>query len=103
MVNMEGRRNVFFSIHNHCPAVRSELVEDMSVQDMFAFVEGFCQGFPATVHMDFLKGRDPHHAWESAIHALGEAIRGAFAPNPWRKAANNPYYAEEGIADAALG
>jgi len=24
------------------------------------------------------------------------------APNPWRKAANNPYYAEEGIADAAL-
>ncbi len=103
MVNMEVRRNVFFSVHDDCPGVKTELVEDLKVQDMFAFVEGFCQGFPATVHMDFLKGRDSHHTWESAIHALGQAIRNAFTSNPWRKAANNPYYAEEGIADAALG
>jgi imidazoleglycerol-phosphate dehydratase len=103
MVSMEGRRNVFFSVHDDCPAVKTELVEDMKIQDMFAFVEGFCQGFPATVHVDFLKGRDPHHAWESAIHALGEAIKNAYKTNPWRKASNNPYYAEEGIADAALG
>lgn len=103
MVNMEGRRNVFFSTRADCPGARTELVEDMKVQDMFAFVEGFCQGFPATVHMDFLKGRDPHHIWESAIHALGESIRHAYTTNPWRIAANNPYYAEEGIADAALG
>lgn len=103
MVSMEGRRNIFFSIAADCPGARSELVEDMKTQDMFAFVEGFCQGFPATVHMDFLKGRDPHHTWESAVHALGEAIRNAFKSNPWRIAANNPYYADEGIADAALG
>jgi imidazoleglycerol-phosphate dehydratase len=103
MVNMEGRRNTFFSISDDCPGARTEIVEDMNSQDMFAFVEGFCQGFPATVHMDFLKGRDPHHAWESGMHAFGEAVRIAFAPNPWRKASNNPYYAEEGIADAALG
>jgi len=103
MVNVEGRRNVFFSIHEDCPAAKAELVEDMKIQDMFAFVEGFFQGFPATLHMDFLKGRDPHHIWESAIHALGESIRHAYTTNPWRIAANNPYYAEEGIADAALG
>ena len=102
MVSMEGRRNAFFSVKEECPAVKGELVEDMKIQDLFAFVEGFCQGFPGTVHMDFLKGRDPHHAWECAIHALGESLRQALAPNPWRKAANNPYYAEEGIADAAL-
>ena len=102
MVSMEGRRNTFFSINDDCTGVKCELVEDMKTQDMFAFVEGFCQGFPATVHMDFLKGRDPHHVWESAIHALGESLREAFASNPWRKAANNPYYADEGIADAAM-
>lgn len=102
MVSMEGRRNCFFSVREECPAVKGELVEDMKIQDLFAFVEGFCQGFPGTVHMDFLKGRDPHHAWECAVHALGESLRQALAPNPWRKAAHNPYYAEEGIADAAL-
>jgi imidazoleglycerol-phosphate dehydratase len=103
MVNVEGRRNTFFSIAEGCTGARAEQVEDMNFQDMFAFVEGFCQGFPATVHLDFLQGRDPHHCWESAIHALGEALRMAFTSNPWRKAANNPYYAEEGIADASLG
>ena len=103
MVAMEGRRNTFISVARGCSGPRSELVEDMHTQDMFAFVEGFCQGFPATVHMDFLKGRDPHHVWESAVHALGESLRSAYQTNPWRKAANNPYYAEEGLADAALG
>jgi len=103
MVSMEGRRNCFFHIGDDCPGARTELVEDMNSQDMYAFVEGFCQGFPGTVHMDFLKGRDPHHAWESAMHAFGEAIRMAYTRNPWRKASNNPYYGEEGIADAALG
>ena len=102
MVSMEGRRNTFFSISDDCPGAKTELVEDMNSQDMFAFVEGFGQGFPATIHVDFLKGRDPHHAWESAFHALGEAIKNALQPNAWRIAANNPYYAEEGIADAAL-
>ncbi len=103
MVNVEGRRNTFFSIAEGCSGARMEQVEDMKNQDLFSFVEGFCQGFPATVHIDFLAGRDPHHCWESAMHAMGEALRMAYAANPWRKAANNPYYAEEGIADASLG
>jgi imidazoleglycerol-phosphate dehydratase len=103
MISMEGRRNVFFSMSDACSGIKGEIVEDMHIQDMFAFVEGFFQGFPATVHMDFLKGRDPHHTWESAIHALGESLRLGFSTNPWRIALNNPYYADEGIADAALG
>ena len=69
---------------------------------MWSFVEGFFQGFPATCHLDLLKGRDPHHCWETAFHALGEALRDAMKPNPWRVASHNPYYAEEGVADASL-
>lgn len=102
MVSLEGRRNTFFSISDDCPGARTELVEDVNTQDMFSFFEGFGQGFPATIHIDFLKGRDPHHVWESAFNAFGESLANAFKTNPWRIAANNPYYAEEGIADAAL-
>jgi imidazoleglycerol-phosphate dehydratase len=102
MVSMEGRRNTFFYTAPECTAIQLELVEDMKTQDLFAFVEGFFQGFPATAHVDFLKGRDPHHTWECAVHAIGESLRQAYATNPWRIAANNPYYADEGIADAAL-
>ncbi len=102
VVGVEGRRNTFISVAPECPGGRLEAVEDMLSADMVAFVTGFFQGFPATCHLDFLKGTDPHHVWESGIHALGEALRMAMAPNPWRLGKNNPYYAEEGIADASL-
>lgn len=103
MVNVEGRRNSFITVAAECPGGRLESVEDMHSADCVAFVEGFAQGLPATVHVDLLQGRDPHHVWESAFTALGEALRAAYAPNPWRIAKNNPYYADEGVADGALG
>lgn len=78
------------------------MVEDLQTADMESFMEGFFQGFPGTLHLDFLKSRDAHHAWESAFHAVGEALRMAYQSNPWRQASHNPYYAEEGIADASL-
>lgn len=100
MVSMEGRRNTFIS---YAPGVKVfEQVEDMQHADLEGFVEGFCQGWPGTVHIDFLKSRDGHHAWESAFHALGEALRMAYQDNPWRVASHNPYYGEEGIADASM-
>ena len=49
-----------------------------------------------------IHGRDPHHVWETAFHAIGEALRDCMQPNPWRIGKNNPYYGEEGIADASL-
>ena len=55
-----------------------------------------------TCHLDLLKGNDQHHSWESAFHAMGEALRNTLAENPWRVASHNPYYGEEGIADASL-
>ena len=102
MVSVEGRRNAFVSIADDCPAGRAEMVEDLQSADCIAFIEGFAQGLPATVHVDLLQGRDPHHVWESAFTALGDALRVAFATNPFRIAKNNPYYADEGVADASL-
>jgi len=101
-VSIEGRRNAFVAVAEACPGGRTELVEDLQAPDCVAFIEGFAQGLPATVHVDLLKGQNPHHVWESAFTALGEALRIAYVTNPFRIAKNNPYYADEGVADASL-
>jgi imidazoleglycerol-phosphate dehydratase len=98
MISIEGRRNTFIELS--APGVNLEKVEDMLTQDCIAFVEGLSQGVGATIHLDVLKGHDPHHCWESASRALGEAFKGVFTDNSWRRAAENPYYAEEGVAIA---
>lgn len=102
MVNFEGRRNCFISCSNECVGGKTELVEDTQSANFIAFYEGFTQGFPATIHIDLLQGRDPHHTWESSFMALGQALKMAYADNPWKIASHNPFYAEEGIADASL-
>jgi imidazoleglycerol-phosphate dehydratase len=102
MVSIEGRRNAFVTVADACPGGRNELVEDLKSADCVAFIEGFAQGLPATVRVDLLAGADPHHVWESAFTALGEALRIAYVTNPFRIAKNNPYYADEGVADASL-
>lgn len=102
MVNYEGRRNCFVSCDPGCSGGKTEMVEDTQAANFIAFFEGFAQGFPATVHIDLLQGRDPHHTWESAFRALGEALSNAYATNPWKIASHNPFYAEEGVADASL-
>ena len=96
MISIEGRRNTFMELA--APGVKLERVEDMLTQDCIAFVEGLSQGLGATIHLDILKGHDPHHCWEAASRAVGEALRELFTDNSWRKAADNPYYAEEGVA-----
>ncbi len=102
MVNFEGRRNCFVTIADECTGGKTEMVEDTQAANFIAFFEGFSQGFPATIHIDLLQGRDPHHTWESSFMALGEALRAAYATNPWKIARNNPFYAEEGTADASI-
>jgi imidazoleglycerol-phosphate dehydratase len=62
-----------------------ENVEDLRSADLMAFFEGFVQGNRSTLHLDILKGVDPHHIWESAFRAFGEALYAAFQPRPWRK------------------
>ncbi|MDQ0204317.1 hypothetical protein J2S01_002045 [Pectinatus haikarae] len=34
--------------------------------------------------------------------ALGEALRMAYRDNPWKIVGHNPFYADEGTADASL-
>ena len=62
-----------------------ENVEDIHSADLMAFFEGFIQGNRCTLHLDILKGVDPHHIWESTFRAFGEALYAAFQPRPWRK------------------
>lgn len=95
MVNFEGRRNCFITCADECSGGRSEFVETTQAANFIAFFEGFSQGFAATVHIDLLQGKDPHHTWESAFRALGEALRMAYDDNPWKIAAHNPFYADE--------
>jgi imidazoleglycerol-phosphate dehydratase len=102
MVSIEGRRNAYVSVADECPGGRAESVEDLYSADCVAFIGGFAQGLPATVHVDLLQGNDAHHVWESAFTALGDALRLAYTTNPFRIARNNPYYADEGVADASL-
>lgn len=62
-----------------------ELVEDMQQADLVAFFEGFVQGARATLHLDLVKGRNPHHIWESVFRSFGESLRAAFGPCEWRR------------------
>ncbi|MFH1538544.1 MAG: hypothetical protein ABIH66_06270 [bacterium] len=62
-----------------------ELVEDMQAADLVGFLEGVSQGSRATLHVDLVRGVNPHHVWESVFRAFGEALREAFAPCPFRK------------------
>lgn len=63
----------------------AELVEDMQKADLVSFFEGFVQGARATLHVELIRGVNPHHVWESVFRAFGEALRAAFDPCPWRK------------------
>ncbi|MBU0662822.1 MAG: hypothetical protein ABH854_02235 [Candidatus Diapherotrites archaeon] len=82
-VSIEGRANCF--VERNCAGARLERVEDMASADLAAFLEGFAQGAKATVRVNIERGEDPHHAWESAFRALGEAIALVLGPNEFRK------------------
>ncbi len=62
-----------------------ERVEDMLSADLNNFFAGFAQGAKCTIHLDLVKGDDPHHLWESAFRAFGLCLRQVFAPNSWRQ------------------
>jgi len=83
IISIEGRSNSYIYVDSE--GGKMELVEDIKNVDLIAFIEGLAQGFGATIHLYLMKGRDPHHAWESAFRALGGAIKQAFEQNSWRK------------------
>jgi imidazoleglycerol-phosphate dehydratase len=81
-LSFEGRS--MHLIDRDADGARAELVEDMSGADMVAFYEGFAQGARCTLHLRVAAGRDPHHSWEAAARAFAVALRGCFAPMPFR-------------------
>jgi imidazoleglycerol-phosphate dehydratase len=81
-LSFEGRS--MHSVERRSRGSRQELVEDMSSADMVAFYEGFAQGARCTLHLRVTAGRDPHHSWEAAARAFAVALRGCFAPMPFR-------------------
>ena len=81
-LSFEGRSMAF--IDRETEGTRAELVEDMAGADMIAFYEGFTQGARCTLHLRVQAHRDPHHSWEAAARAFAVALRGCFAPNPFR-------------------
>ncbi|MCI4460983.1 MAG: hypothetical protein JHC24_02110 [Thaumarchaeota archaeon] len=65
--------------------VRFGQVEDLQEEFLVALIEGMAQGMRATIHVDLVRGTDPHHAWESAFRALGAALRSALERDEWRR------------------
>jgi imidazoleglycerol-phosphate dehydratase len=61
-----------------------DMVEDMPSHHLVAFWEGLAHGGAVTLHLDILKGQDPHHIWEAAFRCLGESLRVALEPCVWR-------------------
>jgi imidazoleglycerol-phosphate dehydratase len=82
VLSVEGRPGFFFAT---ATGSMPERVEDMFCCDLLNFLEGLSRGMECTLHVDLLKGRDPHHMWESAFRAVGEALREVFGPCERRK------------------
>lgn len=80
-VSVEGRPKLFLEGN---PVTDLTMVEDTKTCDLDDFLDGLALGLGATVRITVESGKDPHHTWEAIFRALGEALRQAFEPNPWR-------------------
>lgn len=84
-VAFDGRAYAF--VRGDVPALRSENVEDVQVSTLRQFFEGFAQGAGVALQLQCFAGDDPHHLWEAAFKATGEALRDALGPCPYRTGA----------------
>ena len=53
-------------------------INDFDVEVISEFVKGYAQTAGATIHIDCIRGDNPHHIAEAAFKALGLATREAF-------------------------
>ncbi|MHB8488140.1 MAG: imidazoleglycerol-phosphate dehydratase HisB [Candidatus Dormibacteria bacterium] len=53
-------------------------INDFDVEVIAEFVKGYAQAAGATIHVDCIRGDNPHHIAEAAFKALGLATRQAF-------------------------
>ncbi|KKR29800.1 MAG: Imidazoleglycerol-phosphate dehydratase, partial [Candidatus Gottesmanbacteria bacterium GW2011_GWC2_39_8] len=78
----DGRAYSF--LRNEVQGIKLEYVEDILSTNLRQFFEGFAQGAGCVVQIQFLAGEDPHHTWEAAFKAFGEALRDALSACPYR-------------------
>ncbi len=82
-ISFEGRVGCYLS---RGPQVRSfGLVEDIEEKFLESFFQGFSQGMKATIQLELRRGDDPHHLWESAFRAFGNALRNMLERDEWKK------------------
>lgn len=62
-----------------------ETSEGILSEDLVTFLEGFCQGAMATIHLNIEKGVNAHHIWEAAFRAFGIALGRAIFLDERRK------------------
>ena len=53
-------------------------INDFDVEVISEFIKGYAQAAGATIHVDCIRGDNPHHIAEAAFKALGLATRQAF-------------------------
>jgi len=82
-ISFEGRSGCW--IMRSPEIIRFTYVEDLQEEFMNSFFEGFSQGMRITIHLDLLRGSDPHHLWESAFRAFGESLKQVFIKDEWRR------------------
>lgn len=82
-ISFEGRASCY--IYRNPEIERFGLVEGIEESFLTAFFQGFSQGMGATIQLELKRGEDPHHLWESAFRAFGNALRTLLSRDEWRK------------------
>jgi len=82
-LSFEGRAGCY--IYKSPEIGRFGLVEGVEESFLAAFLQGFSQGMGATVQLELKRGEDPHHLWESAFRAFGNALRMLLSRDEWRR------------------
>ena len=82
-ISFEGRIGCW--ITRNPEVTKFGYVEDLQEEFLYSFFEGFSQGMRATIHIELLRGSDPHHLWESVFRAFGESLKQVFIKDEWRK------------------
>jgi len=59
-------------------AALSGRINDFDVEVLGEFIKAYAQNAGATIHVDHIRGDNPHHVAEAAFKALGLASRDAF-------------------------
>ena len=81
-ISFEGRAYTVLESKCEIPC----MTEGTLSEDLKTFIEGFCHGAKATVHITVVRGENGHHIWEAVYRAFGTALYEATKEYSERKA-----------------